>query len=231
MEISGIVIHDESRVPEIRPVELAGFLGDALRVRASVGGIAMPDISGCRIWDTKRPFSRQPPMPEDAGDVQLYDGYRMQEVLGGAIREAGRTLHVVITDRLICTFDEQDYRYHARALVASNPAIISTSGMVEAPARPREYYVDSLSGPREQVMERYRGRFLEHGDSRAGRVAKGYAMQAAFYFGTGEAFCPDADCMLYNAHWQEELIHSQVESQSLCERHRRVLESLQSRTD
>ena len=44
----------------------------------------------------------------------------------------------------MCTYDATDSRYHGRAVICSNPAIISTTGMIEAPARPREYYFEAM---------------------------------------------------------------------------------------
>lgn len=46
-----------------------------------------------------------------------------------------------------------------------------------------------------------------------------YALQALFFFvANGEPFCADRNCRLYNAHWQEELIHM-VKKERLCGRH------------
>nr|AIE95992.1 hypothetical protein [uncultured marine thaumarchaeote AD1000_71_D06] len=53
-------------------------------------------------------------------------------------------MHIVFTNRLICTYDTTDSRYHGRAVICSNPSIISTTGMIEAPARPREYYFEAM---------------------------------------------------------------------------------------
>jgi ribosomal protein S18 acetylase RimI-like enzyme len=36
-------------------------------------------------------------------------------------------------------------------------------------------------------------------------------------------FCNDINCRLYNTHWQEELIYSQVQSQRLCDEHATLL--------
>nr|WP_320416723.1 DUF6775 family putative metallopeptidase [Candidatus Nitrosotenuis chungbukensis] len=44
-----------------------------------------------------------------------------------------------------CTFDSGDYRYHGRALIGANPSIISTTGIIEAPAKPRQYYMDLMT--------------------------------------------------------------------------------------
>jgi hypothetical protein len=53
-------------------------------------------------------------------------------------------------------------------------------------------------------------------------VLKGYVLQAVFYQATGEAFCDDPDCRLFNAHWQEEVLRAQRDvPYDLCPRHAR----------
>ena len=49
------------------------------------------------------------------------------------------------TNKLICTYDYNDYRYHGRAIICANPSIISTTGIIEAPAKPKEYYIELIS--------------------------------------------------------------------------------------
>ena len=124
------------------------------------------------------------------------------------------TLHIIFTTKLTCTFDENDFRYHARALIGSNPAIISTTGMIEAPAKPKQYYLDldtNFSEERiKEIKKKYKGQFLEEHDPRLSDIIEGYLLQAIMYYETGEAFCENLDCRLFNAHWQKELFHSQI---------------------
>jgi len=50
-------------------------------------------------------------------------------------------------------------------------------------------------------------------------------MQAVFNHLTGNPFCRNPNCRLFNAHWQEELIKAQLESEEeFCEEHREILE-------
>ena len=65
----------------------------------------------------------------------MYDGFELQKILR-RFNCNNETLHIIITNRLTCTFDENDKRYHARAVICANPAIISTTGIIEAPAKP-----------------------------------------------------------------------------------------------
>ena len=79
----------------------------------------------------------------------LYDAHElswlMQEMLPAG--ESGEEhLHVVFSNQLIGTWDEGDLRYHARSVLLGAPAIISTSGLVEAPAKARGYYLARRSG-------------------------------------------------------------------------------------
>ena len=140
---------------------------------------------------------------------------------------------VVITDRLAMTWSEDDLRYHARVAVFGFPSVVSMSGLVEAPARPREYYLakqvldPSGAGAADEVLAaQFAGRFLEAEDERTEKVLCGYLLQCIFYACTLRPFCGNMDCVLFNAHWQEEMIRAQVTSGKLCERHRRSLERI-----
>jgi hypothetical protein len=166
-------------------------------------------------------------------ELILYDGFMMQRLLGTMINESESNtdhVHLVFEDRLICTFSEEDWRYHSRTFVAGNPSIISTTGIVEAPAKPKEWYIkqmqlatydidrddDQIDGISSSNVKKY----LDYGDYRINFAAVGYALQALFFFITeGDPFCNDINCRLYNAHWQEELLQSQIQNKGLCNKH------------
>ena len=129
-------------------------------------------ISRCRIFEPKIPFKKHLPnkqeidfeksvckdtklmekttMVEDAEkieDVVMYDGFELQNIIHDVITKSDseqNNLHIVFTNRLICTYDTADNRYHGRTVICSNPAIVSTTGMIEAPARPKEYYFEAM---------------------------------------------------------------------------------------
>ncbi|MFN4133889.1 MAG: DUF6775 family putative metallopeptidase, partial [Candidatus Hadarchaeales archaeon] len=108
------------------------------------------------------------------------------------------------------------------------PSLISTTGIVEAPAKPKDFYrlkqVYAASGvPVDELKEKFSGRFMDYDDARLTEVMKGYCMQALFYHLFGEPFCDQPTCRLYNAHWQEEVITAQLGG-NLCERHSKMLE-------
>ena len=167
---------------------------------------------------------------EDISQVLMYDGFELQKILR-YLNDEKDGLHIVITNRLTCTFDENDSRYHARAVICANPAIISTTGMIEAPAKPREYYFEAMALKAQgqnidSVKERYKDKFLDYNDKRLTKVIEGYILQVIFYNITGEAFCENIECRLNNAHWQKDLLFSQIEINKLCKKHSKILESL-----
>jgi hypothetical protein len=138
------------------------------------------------------------------------------------------SLHLVVTYRLIGTFDSSDRRYHARTCFFAFPSIVSTTGLVVAPAKPREYYLARRFGGgrigEEAVLMALEGRFLDHEDRRTTEVMRGYLLQALFYHATGNPFCDNPECRLYNAHWQEEMLRAQLGGErDLCPSHRSVL--------
>lgn len=166
----------------------------------------------------------------------LYDGLEVMGLLAEIIapQECSRKhIHIAFTNQLLGTWEEEDGRYHARVSIYGFPSLISTTGMVEAPAKPREYYFlkqqytalgmdDAVDT---SLKEEFRGQFLKHGDTRLTEVMKGYVMQAIFYHLIGDPFCTDPNCRLYNAHWQEEVLKAQVGGgYEFCPRHQAMLE-------
>jgi hypothetical protein len=174
------------------------------------------------------------------GDAKLggvvYDG---RKVLDISTRILGPKLSpdsasVVVTDRLVSTFSRDDLRHHLRTIVFGFPSVISLPGIVEAPAKPREYYLMKqqleMRGASDLDLERlkssFRGRFIEYGDPATTEVLKGLVLQSVIYHLTLDPFCRNKDCRLFNAHWQEDLIRSQVRSASLCDKHSRLIKRL-----
>lgn len=163
----------------------------------------------------------------------FYDGYWLQRIFfhlfrhGSGGRTRGRFIPIVFTGRLFGTFEKR--RYHARVILMGVPNLISTSGLVEAPARPREYYwlkagfvhsgrnIADLDGM-------YKGRFVEYDDPRITPILASYALQAVSYELSGKEFCDDKSCCLYNSHWQEEVLAAQLEGK-LCQKHRQIITS------
>ena len=167
---------------------------------------------------------------QEISQVFMYDGFELQKILR-YLNEDDQTIHVILTNRLTCTFDENDKRYHARAVICANPSIISTTGIVEAPAKPKEYYFEVMKLRTQgldikSAKEKYKDKFLEYNDKRLTRILEGYLLQIIFYNITGESFCEDIECRLNNAHWQKDLLFSQLEISKLCKKHNEILTSL-----
>ena len=115
------------------------------------------------------------------------------------------------------------------------PSLISTTGIVEAPAKPKEFYLlkqqyGLLGGENstiQKLKEKFKGRFIDYEDERLTEIMKGYVMQAIFFQAVGDPFCDHKGCRLYNAHWQEEVIEAQLGAQyELCEKHQKMLMEL-----
>ncbi len=201
------------------------------------------DICKARIEDPANPLEKREPNPEQLvqerkwllqGVVNrevFYDGLALQrtylELLVGE-ETSLEFVHIVFTNRLIGTWDQSDRRYHARVSVYGWPSVISTTGVVEAPARPREYYFGFMAGLDErQLREELAGRFIDYGDPRLTDLLKGYTMQAVFYHLLGDPFCDNPDCRLFNAHWQEQMIRAQLgPGGEFCSKHQKLLKEL-----
>ena len=216
-------------------------------------------ISCCRVFDTTSPFKKHTPNKqeidfeknvckdtklmentikvEDAErieDVVMYDGFQIQNAISTTISQdclIQNNLHIIFTNKLTCTYDNLDHRYHGRTVICSNPAIISTTGMIEAPAKSREYYLEAMKCKVQgldikSVKKNHSGEFLDYHDQRLSKIAEGCLLQAIFYYITGDAFCDSLDCRLNNAHWQKDLIYSQIKISKLCKKHQKILGDL-----
>ncbi len=75
----------------------------------------------------------------------------------------------------------------------------------------------------DEIKKKYKGQFLEYHDLRLSEIAEGYLIQAIMYYETGEVFCEDKDCRLFNSHWQKDLLHSQIDNKKMCSKHQEIL--------
>ena len=253
MKISKIILYNEPTVPEIQLERLEKFLKETFAIEIETRGNIFQysseniseKVAGCRITNLKKPFEKYVPLPKDIeiekenkdtserDEIILYDGFELRRIITELIpinENKREILHIVFTNKLTCTFDENDFRYHARAIIGSNPAIISTTGMIEAPAKPKQYYLDLMTcfseKKIEEIKKKYKGEFLEYHDSRISKITEGYLLQAILYYETGEAFCEHKDCRLFNAHWQKDLFFSQFENEKFCQKHQKIISEL-----
>ena len=167
-------------------------------------------------------------------DLLLYDGFLLQKFLQKLMENDEKQqqqeltfskINIMITDKLLCTFDETDWRYHARSLICGNPTLISTSGIVEGIAKPRDYYyklyffkdLDIV----DELKKDYDGQFINYNDPRINDVIEGLVLQSIFYFiNSGDPFCGDRNCRFFNAHFQDDIIRVNIKEKKICQRHK-----------
>jgi hypothetical protein len=253
LKTSKIILYDEPTVPQIQLKKLEKFIADTFPVKIEIRENFFQNsdqkifekIACARVFDLKKPFEIHMPTTDEIQiEVQnkdmsnreemiLYDGFELQKTVSEFTSKDENqidTLHIIFTNKLTCTFDQSDFRYHARAIIGSNPVIISTSGIIEAPAKPKQYYLDLMTDfTKERVEEikaKYKGEFLEYNDSRLSEIIEGYLLQAIMYYETGDAFCENKECRLYNSHWQKDLLDLQLKIKKLCKKHKRDLKEL-----
>ncbi len=254
-----IILYDEGIAEELDIEEIAQYLAQKMgRVKVEVRGnpfvFNLPQdkvsdfarrIAGTKIQGvSQKILSGQEPL---YGEIEyekrrivgktrafgiLYEGFHLLRVFHEIVPREERSLefvHIFFTNRLFTSWDDSDKRYHLRTSIYGIPSLISTTGLIEAPARPRGYYLlkqqyERLGKDPTEVKDRFKGRFIDYEDERLIEVMKGYVMQAVFYSLTGNPFCQDKGCRLYNAHWQEELIFAQLESgYEFCPHHTELL--------
>jgi len=259
-QIEKVILYDEGPAETLDIREIAEYIGDKLsRTEVEVRGNPLAfclersqdyarKFASIKIQDTGREiaFEQEPLYGEIEYEKRrilgktrsfgiLYDGFHLQRIFREIVLREERSLefiHILFTSRLFATWDEGDKRYHLRTSVYGIPSIISTTGLIEAPARSREYYhlkqqYERLGKDVTELRDRFKGRFIDYEDKRLTEVVKGYAMQAVFYSLTGDPFCEDNGCRLYNAHWQEELIFAQLRSKDeFCGQHEKILDDL-----
>jgi len=253
VRFSKIYIYDEPSIPELKLDLLSEFLEKTFHVSiekrknvfSGCGTETAHDIAATRIFNYRQEFQKHEPTPEEVQfelesfadsakteNIILYDGFEFHRVVSDLIQREEATVdnfHLIFTNKLTCTFDDSDFRYHGRALIGANPAIISTTGIIEAPAKPRQYYMDMMANYGmglniDSIKEKYKGQYLEYHDPRLDKIIQGYALQAIMYYITGEPFCEFLDCRLNNAHWQRDLLYSQLESGKICAKHQKVID-------
>jgi len=252
VKVSKIIIYNEPTVPEIQIEKIKQFIIDTFQIKVeiknnffeSLEDKTFEKIASIRVFNLKKEFKKHIPSQEEIQiekenqdtseqDIMtLYDGFELQNIIAENISVTDNTLHIIFTNKLTATFDNDDFRYHARALISSNPTIISTTGVIEAPAKPKQYYLDLMTNFSEEKIKeikgKYKGEFLEYHDSRLSDIIEGYVLQAIMYYTTGDAFCENKECRLFNAHWQKDLFYSQLENKKICYKHQEKLKELRN---
>ncbi len=252
MKISKIILYDEPTVPEIQIEKIKKFIIDTFNIKVEkrgnffekINNETCKKIASTRIFDLKNRYKKHMPSTEEIQVekenkdmskeeiMTIYDGFELQNIIIKNIPITGKVLHIILTNKITATFDESDFRYHARALISSNPTIISTTGIIEAPAKPKKYYLELMTSfskdKIKEIREKYQGEFLEYHDLRLNEIIEGYLLQSIVYYKTGEIFCKDRNCRLFNAHWQKDLLHSQIENKTICQKHMKIINQIKN---
>ena len=168
MKIAKIILYDEPSVPEIELKKTAEFLKELFPVQVKIkdnffhctNKYIFEEIAETQIIDLKKPSSKHIPTSTEVlnekenfvnqkeDDIILHEGFEIQKIITKNIsieKNDSNTLHIIFTEKAICTFDKDDFRYHARVWIGPNPVIISTTGIIEAPAKPKQYYLDLMT--------------------------------------------------------------------------------------
>ena len=182
-------------------------------------------LSRARVFDIETPVDFfETHLLSEPFEKELYDGFWVQRIFSrfflrkhpGELAQNG--FHAVITGRLLGTYGSR--RYHARVIISGFPSFISTSGLVEGPARPREYYFLKAEFIRSgknlsELDEAFRGKFVDYEDERITKITGPYILQPLLHHFSGKEFCQNGRCALFNSHWQKEVLDIQY-SGFLC---------------
>lgn len=168
-------------------------------------------------------------------DVGPNGGYyeigMLQNILRNTIpaeKKDDRDIHIIYTSRGLGDTDIGGGIYpHARTAIFGLPNVISSTGMVDGPARPDEFIVEWNAGVSStgHLENKFKDRMLLNNDSRITEVAKGVSLSAVLNHFTTKIFCESNNCKLFDAHIQEDLIKSQINGQ-ICKKHSEIFEYL-----
>jgi len=133
--------------------------------------------------------------------------------------------HLVLTDRLLGVWGKEERRYQIKGVVFGNPTLISISGILERLSQLKRF---------EEENEQNMGR-TERGScdktEQLQEIVKGHMLQALFYYITGNPFCSNRNCCLFEDRSQEDIIHAQLKVESdLCPFHHQMIEDLLVKT-
>ena len=227
-----IFLYSDSPPRSLVMEEVAGFLTDlglSVEFRGdflsylSLGAEKTAELESllprARVFDIERPVDFfKAPQATEPFEKELYDGFWVQRIFSrfflrnhpGELAKNG--FHAVITGKLLGTYGSR--RYHARAILSGFPSFVSTSGVVEGPARPREYYFLKAEFIRSgkdlsELDKMFREKFIDYEDERITKTAGAYVLQPLLHCFSGREFCENGRCALFNSHWQKDVIDIQ----------------------
>jgi hypothetical protein len=154
-------------------------------------------------------------------NTQLYDAFKLQEIYKELIKYKLNECHVVFTNRIIATFDNEDKRYHARVVLLGYPNVISIPGLYYALALPKQEYLKKFLGQITQDDRKIKvGKNLE-------KFLLKYIVQCIMYSFYNGIFCSYKNCLCYDNHFFDEVFEQikkiKFNKLPLCKKHERML--------
>lgn len=146
-------------------------------------------FAAIRIIRPESPLLNEGPLPAEirfeearlrecrCGKGPVYDGFRYAELVRKYLPEDLDYLvekPVFITLDYIATYPEEEKRYHLRYAAFTFPVVVSLQGIIEAPARPREYYLAQA-----QAQSLVQAQALAKAQARAQALAQAQAQAQA----------------------------------------------------
>lgn len=163
---------------------------------------------------------------------RLYDGERAVQAALPLVRPAERAVdrvHIWATRRLVVTYSQEDFRYHARYAVHGYPTLFSVPALRYAPAPSKESQLQRMAlaaqGVPQDVVEQTVTQAFRHESFGAGdpavvtRALSSAALQACAQAAGLRPFCDEPTCRLFNPHRSPEFIAS-ILGRGLCALHR-----------
>jgi hypothetical protein len=214
-------------------------------------------LAKIRIIDTKKKdvLNENPINLEVEEEIEIMKGTQILNILrpyeglkfANSLKEhVDNGLHIIFTSRTLLIWSD---RYHGKTIVIDPPiTVVSTTGIIEAPAKPRKYYSQLMNYHRtsqlnlpipypseeefiKDLKKQLKGTFIDYDDDRLTEVAKGFAIQGIIYSIFGEPFCDDLNCRLFNAHTQKDLLISQLGENEFCSKHKKLIEYIKKMND
>jgi len=151
----------------------------------------------------------------------IYDAFKFLKIyhdfIPSELKDLNNGFPFFFTDQLIATFSD---RWHLRVIILSFPVLISIPGIVHAPAKDRDYYIAETL----KSVPEFKDYYLKENDKRLTKILCAYVIQGIFFYKSiierkDFNFCDDKNCVLYNSHFQKEVISAQY-NLNFCDKHR-----------
>ncbi|OKY77330.1 MAG: hypothetical protein BTN85_1980 [Candidatus Methanohalarchaeum thermophilum] len=209
-------------------------------------------LASTRIKDEEKGWDDLPPLPNEISFEKkilknpekrltsvVYDGNKLAKSFLEEINQEEKNwndVHLIYTNRLFGTHKEKD-GYNLRVVIYGLPSLISTSGIVEAPKKPKKYYqnekkrtfnhktIDQI----EEAKKKYNGKFIDYDDKRITKALKGYSLQAILNQLLGTQSCPNQKCRLHNPNLQNQVIKSQLKKPEFCKKHKKLIKKIKTK--